>query len=90
MNKEQRKRLRPFISALKDAAESISNAKSEIEGIRDEEQEKLDNMPGGRDEFERVREQRTRRRLIRVRACRRVIGRRRVGVAAPILSKERL
>jgi len=47
MNKEQRKRLRPFISALKDAAESISNAKSEIEGIRDEEQEKLDNMPEG-------------------------------------------
>lgn len=45
MNKAQRKRLLPLIVAIRGALESIEDCKGIFEEVRDEEQEKFDNMP---------------------------------------------
>lgn len=45
MNKQQWKALLPVLRTIRDAATKISGLQSDIEAIRDQEQEKLDNMP---------------------------------------------
>jgi hypothetical protein len=45
VNKQQWKALLPVLRTIRDAATKISGLQSDIEAIRDQEQEKLDNMP---------------------------------------------
>lgn len=45
VNKKQRKTLDGLIEQLGDLAGKLDDLKNEIEAIKDEEQEKLDNMP---------------------------------------------
>lgn len=47
MNNEQRKRVTSIIDELSSLRDTLSNAVSLIEEIRDEEQDKYDNMPEG-------------------------------------------